>query len=246
MSALQEVEAEARAVGERVEPTMEGTVRLPVWVWISIWLAACLSISVGGHYAVHGVVNGWHVALALFLSINVLICFWEISLYYRIDDIERWHRAPRGTSGRPSGSVYLARASLRELASTHLWARIWSEYAHYDSGYADRRSFGFAIDVGNGFSTLLPSLFFFVAMTVPLVPAVVLGIVGAFVFYQKLYCTGLYFFSFLFNRRYEGHPIGAVAAIVGGSNGIWLVFPAIGLYVCLRLILENRFDLIWS
>ncbi len=220
--------------------------RLPVWVWLTLWLAAWLSGSVWGHYALHGVVNGWQVALALFLAINILICIWEISLYYRIGDIERWHSDPRSTSGRPTGSVYLSRVSLRDLASTHLWARVWSEYAFYDPAYADRRSFGFAIDVGNGFSTLLPSLFFFVAMTVPLVPAVVLGIVGAFIFYQKFYCTCLYFFTYVFNRRYQGHRLGSVAGVVGGTNGIWLVFPAIGLYVCIRLILENRFDLIWS
>jgi len=34
--------------------------------------------------------------------------------------------------------------------------------------------------------------------------------------------------------------------MVGGTNGTSLVFPAIGLYVCLRLILENRFDVIWN
>lgn len=35
-------------------------------------------------------------------------------------------------------------------------------------------------------------------------------------------------------------------AFAGGINGIWLVFPALGLYVCVRLILENRFDVLWS
>jgi hypothetical protein len=37
-----------------------------------------------------------------------------------------------------------------------------------------------------------------------------------------------------------------VVGVVGGTNGVWLVFPAIGLYVCVRLIVENRFDLIWN
>jgi hypothetical protein len=101
-------------------------------------------------------------------------------------------------------------------------------------------------DVGNGWSTLLPSLFFLVGMTAGFVPAVVLGLVGAFLFYQKLYCTCLYFFSYFFNRRYEGHPVARLIPIVGGSNGVWLVFPAVGLYVCIRLILENRYDLLWS
>ena len=32
--------------------------------------------------------------------------------------------------------------------------------------------------------------------------------------------------------------------IVGGTNGIWFLFPALGLYVCIRLILENSFRVI--
>jgi hypothetical protein len=84
------------------------------------------------------------------------------------------------------------------------------------------------------------------SMTVPVLPPVILGILGAFIFYQKFYCTSLYFFTFIFNRRYKGHRLGPLLAVVGGTNGIWIVFPAIGLYVCVRLILENRLDLLLS
>ena len=231
-----------RGAGERSRSGL----RLPVWAWISIWLLVWVGGSVVAHYAMHGVVNGWQVALALFLAINILICGWEISLYYRIGDIERWHHEPRATSGRPSGTVYLARVTLRELASTRLWARIWSEYAIWDPSYADRKSFGFAGDVGNGFVTLVPSLVLFFGITFPILPPAVLGLIGAFIFYQKLYCTCLYFFTFVFNRRYEGKRLGPLLGIVGGTNGIWIVFPAIGLYVCIRLIFEGRFDLLWS
>jgi hypothetical protein len=224
----------------------QSSVRIPVWGWLSIWLGVSVGGSVGAHYALHGVVNGWQVALAFFLAVNILICVWEISLYYRIGDIERWHREPRATSGRPSGSVYFVRASFRDLASTHLWARVWSEYVFYDPSYADRRSFGFAADVGNGFVTLVPSLVFFFGMTVHVLPPVILGLIGALIFYQKFYCTCVYSFTFVLNRRYEGHRPAALLAVVGGTNGIWIVFPAIGFYVCVRLILENRFDLLWS
>jgi hypothetical protein len=224
----------------------KSALRLPVWVWLTLWLLVWVGGSVLLHYAVHGVVNGWQVALAVFLAINILICVWEISLFYRIGDIERWHHEPRATSGRPSGTVYLARVTLRELASTHLWARIWSEYAFYDPSYADRKSFGFAADVGNGFWTLVPSLVFFFCMTLPVLPPVVLGLIGAFIFYQKLYCTSLYFCMYFFNRRHVGHRLAPLIGIVGGTNGIWIVFPAIGLYVCIRLILEGRFELLWS
>jgi len=222
-----------------------GGLRLPVWAWLALWMLFWVGGSALLHFAIHGVVNGWQLALAFFLAINLLICVWEISLYYRIDDIERWFHRPGEAPLRPKGNLYTQAVTLRELASTERWALVWYGYAHYDDGYADRRSFGFAIDVGNGFSTLLPSLFFFFAMTVPVASPVVVGIVGLLVFYQKFYCTCLYFFSWFKNRRYEGHRLPALLAMVGGTNGTWLVFPAVGLYVCLRLILDARFDVIW-
>ena len=220
--------------------------RLPVWSWLALWMGAWVGVPVAAHHAMHGVVNGWQVALAFFLAINLLICGWEISLWHRIDDIRRWFRMPRGSGDRPSGNLYTTRVSLREFASTRLWARTWLGYAYWDDGYADPKSFGFAIDVGNGFSTLIPSLLFLVGMTVPIFSPVVLGIVGLLVFYQKFYGTCLYFFQYLYNRRYEGRPLAGVLGVVGGTNGVWLVFPAVGIWVCVRLILDGRFDLIWG
>jgi len=210
------------------------------------WVGGAVAL----HFAVRGVVNPFHVALSIFLGINVLVCFWEICLLLRIDSIEERYRQRREGAGRPAGgrgrSFFLSKASLRDLGSATLWSRVWSEYALYDPSYADRRSFGFAIDVGNGFVTLVPSLVFAVGMTAPLLPPAVLGIVGLLVFYQKFYGTSLYFFTYCFNRRYEGQPLASVLAFVGGINGIWLVFPAIGLYVSVRLILEGRFDVLWG
>ena len=153
---------------------------------------------------------------------------------------------PQGSADRPSGNLYTTRLTWKQLASTRLWARTWLGYARYDPSYADRKSFGFAIDVGNGFTTLVPGFLFLIGMTFPIFSPVVLGIIGLLVFYQKFYGTCLYFFTYLFNRRYEGHRLAGVIAMVGGTNGVWLAFPAVGLYVCVRLILENRFDLIWS
>ena len=215
-------------------------------MWLTLWMVAWIGGGIGAHYIVHGVVNGWQAALTVFLAINVLICFWEISLGARIGDIERWVHDPAAAGKRPRGSLYFVRVTPAQLFSTELWARVWLEYSRFDPGYADRRSFGFSIDVGNGWSTLVPSIVFGVGMTFEIMSPVVLGLLGALIFYQKLYCTCLYFFSYFFNRRYEGHRVGQLLAVVGGSNGVWLVFPAIGLYVCVRLILDGSFAIIWS
>ena len=81
-------------------------------------------------------------------------------------------------------------------------------------------------------------------MTAPLMSPVALGLLGALLFYQKLYNTGLYFFSYLFNKRYELQPIGRVIPVVAGTNGVWIVFPAIGLAICSEMVLANSFELI--
>jgi hypothetical protein len=217
--------------------------RLPVWNWLGLWAVVWVGIPVAVHSAMHGF-SGWQAALAFFLAINLMICVWEISLWHRIDDIRRWFNTPKGQGDRPRGNLYTTSVSLREFASTKLWARTWLGYAYWDDGYADPKSFGWAIDVGNGFVTLLPSLLFLVGMTFQFLPPQVLGIIGLLVFYQKFYGTGLYFFQYLYNRRYEGRPLKGVIGVVGGTNGLWLLFPAIGLYVSIRLILDGNFNLL--
>lgn len=217
--------------------------RLPVYGWLGLWMGFWVGVPVAAHWATHGVLNPWQLVLAFFLAINLLICVWEISLWHRIDDIRRWFSQPRSPD-RPHGNLYTTPVTPRELASTRLWARVWLGYAYWDDGYADPKSFGFAIDVGNGFSTLIPSLLFLAGMTLPLFSPVVLGVIGLLVFYQKLYGTCLYFFQYLYNRRFEHRPLRGILTVVGGSNGIWLLFPAIGIYVCLTLILTNTFTLL--
>ena len=43
------------------------------------------------------------------------------------------------------------------------------------------------------------------------------------------YGTVLYYLSFFYNGRQRGIPIAEVIGWVGGSNGIWIIFPLIGI-----------------
>jgi hypothetical protein len=218
---------------------------LPLWVWLVGWMAVFVGGPVLVHRVAHGSFNGWHAALSFFLAVNLLICIWEISLWHRIRDIRRWFHMPSGEGDRPRGNLYTTPVSFRGFWSTRLWARTWLGYAYFDDGYADPKSFGFAIDVGNGFTTLVPSLLFLVGMTFPIFSPAVLGIIGLLVFYQKFYGTSLYFFQYLYNKRYQGRSLAGVLGVVGGTNGLWFVFPAFGLYVSVRLILDGSFDILW-
>ena len=95
--------------------------------------------------------------------------------------------------------------------------QLWSCYSAFDASYADKQSFGYLIDVGNGFSTLIPTLLFAAGMTVqpagaastvlgsfPLptwASARTLGVLGFLFFYQMFYGTVVYAFSFILNKR---------------------------------------------
>ncbi len=218
--------------------------RLPYLGWYALWVFGCTIGFAAWHASAHGSVNPWQVALAFFLAVNIITCVQEICLGLRISTIERWYHDPEARHERPRGSMWMTWVSLPELASATFWARQWYEYAYFDPAYADRGSFGFSVDVGNGWWTLVPSVVFLIGMTASLMSPVALGLLGALLFYQKLYNTGLYFFSYLFNKRYELQPLGRVIPVVGGTNGVWIAFPAVGLAVCSQMIFANSFDLI--
>ncbi len=218
--------------------------RLPYLAWYVIWVLGCTTAFASWHAEVHGGFNAWQIALALFLAINIITCIQEICLGLRISKIEYWHHDPEGRRSKPRGSMWFARVSPGQLLSATFWARMWSEYAYFDPAYADRRSFGFSVDVGNGWSTLIPSSLFLVGMTAPSFSPAVVGILGIIIFYQKLYRTCLYFFSYSFNQYYKLQPMARVIPVVGGTNGVWIIFPAFGLYVSVQIILQNSFAIL--
>ena len=116
------------------------------------------------------------------------------------------------------------------------------------------------VDVGNGFSTFVPTLVFLVGMTahagageaaateapvgwtVPF-SARTLGIIGFPFFWQMLYGTCVYAFSFVYGRRYKRLSYLELATFVGTANGVWIVFPVLGMHTCWRLVEWNSFAL---
>jgi hypothetical protein len=219
-------------------------------VWQLVFLAVAVGTAVP--IALHHHAWGWNVheaALAFFLWLNVIIACWELCLFARIGAIEAEHDAlrakyPQGRELDAVGAFFGDRVAPGEVLSPRTWSRVWATYALFDPSYADRRSFGFAIDVGNGVTTLVPGLLFLYGMTYDLVPARALGIVGLLACYQMFYGTVVYFFTFVFNKRYRGHSRGNLALFVGLSNGLWLTFPVWGMAVAIAMIDSGSFAIV--
>lgn len=220
-----------------------------VWNVVLFAVVAGTAAPVVLHHREHGVMNAHQIALAFFCWLNAIIALWELCLFLRIDLIEEQHRrfvaAYRGRELLRARDFFATKVPLGKLFSPTLWAELWSTYSIFDDSYADRKSFGFFVDIGNGFSTLIPSLLFLYGMTFEIVSARTLGIVGLLLFYQTWYGTVVYFTSFVMNKRYRGHTAANLALFVGMSNGLWFTFPLWGMYAAILLIESNSYALFW-
>jgi hypothetical protein len=220
---------------------------LRVWNVVLAAVVGGTALPIVLHHRYCGVFNAHQMALAFFTWLNAIIALWEICLFLRIDLVEEQHRRfvaeYRGRELQRARDFFATRVPLGRLFSPTLWAELWSTYSIFDDSYADRKSFGFFVDIGNGFSTLIPSLLFLYGMTFEVLPARVLGIVGLLLFYQTWYGTIVYFWSFLLNKRYRGHSGLNLALFVGMSNGLWLTFPLWGMYAAVVMIESNSYAL---
>lgn len=216
-----------------------------------IYHVVCFAIALGTgipvylHHDVHGVWNATQMGLAFFLWLNVIIALWEICLFLKIGLIEEEYADFRVRyKGRELDRVkdyFGAPVAVSKIFSPSTWSQIWSSYAIFDDSYANRKSFGFFIDVGNGFSTLVPTLLCLYGMTYHAIPARLLGIVLLLLNYQMWYGTLVYFGSYLFNKRYVGHSPGNVAIFVGVSNGLWFTFPVWAMWAAIHMIYSDSY-----
>lgn len=133
--------------------------------------------------------------------------------------------------------------SLAEMLTLKTWASIWSVYSLYDTSYSNQESFGFFVDFGNGWVTILPTALMLVGMTFHgIVSARVLGLINLVAFYQECYGTVMYVVSYLFNKRYVDRSPVECALVVGISNSLWFFFPIYGMYLCYDLIVTDSYS----
>lgn len=51
----------------------------------------------------------------------------------------------------------------------------------------------------------------------------------------------IYFLSYVFNERYKGKRVSDVLLFVGLSNGLWFLFPLLGMAVSVDMIYTDSF-----
>lgn len=227
-----------------------------MWLFLVIYVLVSTGVPAYWHWKRHGAVNTKQVSLSFFLGLNAIVCLWEMCLYFEIALIAKKHKIYveqfKGRAIQSALDFFVLDVNPGNIMSTKLWAEVWATYSVFDASYANRQSFGFFIDVGNGFTTLLPTIAFLVGMTAhdeaglaelgPIsVSARTLGVVGMLSFYQQFYGTCVYFFSFLMNKRHKALTTFEVAVFVCFTNGLWFGLPLLGMHVSWDLINSNNF-----
>ena len=200
----------------------------------------------GVYYLLHGGLDVFYCLLSLFFSINLVICYWEMCLFFRRDYIEEraefWRRRWEDTGKTPAVEFLTTSVPLNRILSPTVWADVWATYSMFDSAYADRNTYGFNIDIANGFATPAPTLILYVTYTGGLLPAVAAGILGAMLFWQWVYASSLYVVSFFVGRKQTRITTREFYIYIFSLNAIWVLIPMLGLYVSIRLILDGDYS----
>jgi hypothetical protein len=203
--------------------------------------------------------NGVVFALLFFNFLNIFIALCEVGLGLHVKDIQSRYRQVKTTLAKEKRPVWnqviefftLPMTLAQILDGKTFVVHMWSTYALYDPAYQNNESFGFFIDVGNGYTTIAPCILVNLALTVPSYLSAKLGeetahlwvaCVGIASYWQIAYGTIIYFSQFLYHERYQGHGAIEVLLFVIVMNAIWIIFPFWGIYVCWEILKEGSLD----
>ena len=228
--------------------TGEKGLKMPVGLLAAIEIALLALAGVVVRQWWHGSVGFVYLLLSLFLSTNLLICYWEICLFRRRDYVElrsvHWRERMSTTGRHPAIEFLSTKISLKNTFSSAVWADVWATYSLSDGSFTDRRSFGFNADVCNGFFTPIPSLMLYATFTINFLPAVWAGILGVILFWQWTYVTSVYWVSFFVANRHKQIGKGEQYALIWGTNSPWVLCALVGLYASIRLIADGNYSVL--
>ena len=221
---------------------------MPPGLFAALVVAALTLLGIGARYHVHGDLHALHSLLSLFLSINLLICYWEVCLFLRRDLVETrtayWREWRQRTGRTPAVEFLRAPAPLARMLSPAVWADVWAAYSQYDSSYADRRTFGFNVDIVNGFLTPVPTLIVYAAITFHFLPALWTGTIGVILFWQVMYGASVYLISFFVAGRQTRISRRELYTWIVAPNSPWMAGGLLGVYVSIRLITDGDYGVL--
>ncbi len=220
----------------------------PAILFVILFIGLLTSLGIGTRYALNGGLNIFHALLCLYFSTNLLICYWEFCLLVHSERITQrtdfWQNWSHETGRNPAIEFFFKPVPVKQLISTAFWADVWATYSQYDDSYADKRTFGYSADVGNGFVTPIPTLTLFAAFTVEFLPSVLPGILGVMMFWQWVYVTGLYWVSFFLGKRHSDIGRLQLYLHIFLLNSFWVLNSLLGLYISIRLILDGNYSVL--
>lgn len=221
---------------------------MPVGLFAVLVIAATAFAGIAARLFVHGDGNLVHALLSLFCSTHLLICYWEICLFLRRDLVEartRYWRERQERTGRVPATEFLrTRVPPTRLLSPNLWADVWATYSQFDDSYADRRTFGFNVDISSGFLTPVPTLILYAAFTFDFLPAVFAGILGVILFWQLTFGALIYWVSFFVAKRQSRLSRQELFTYILATNSYWVLGGLFGVYVSIRLILDGDYSVL--
>lgn len=187
-------------------------------------------------------------SLIFFNNLNIFIALCEICLGVHIEHIQKEYQKLRlKYKGKEvSGCLAFLTKPLTfpQLFDGKTWALMWSTYALYDPSYQNNESFGFFIDFGNGMSTILPCLIINAGLVFPdKLSHLLVGCISIALYWQVMYGTFIYCLSYCFNKRYKGFSFTEVFLFVVCTNGVWVVFPTIGIYASYCMLRDGNMDI---
>ena len=196
-----------------------------------------------------------HFMVILYLSVNILICLWEMALFLHIRDIEstfQGYKKKLENGQLPNPLFLFKHVPFWDAIGSKHWHDVWATYSLLDISYSQEGSFGYNADVGNGFTTIIPSIIFLIGSSNPNLifgaSARQLGFFSALFLYQALYGTIIYFFQFVANARWRDHGVSKLTntLLVGGTNGFWIIGPLLGLYSCYRMVIDDSVNVFFE
>ena len=136
------------------------------------------------------------------------------------------------------------RLSAAQLFSLTFRSEIYSVYSVTDPAYTDKSSCGFNTDIWNGFWTFIPTVLLLVTFAYPVIPPFIVGVIGIALFHQWIFGTIMYSASFYVSGHYKSVSNSDAFLFIWVINGGWILCAVLGLFVSIKLILDQNYGVL--